>query len=223
MDSRIICLKSDKKRVDNVNNNIIPYLDKYNIFEAIDGQKPELYQFIKDNEIKITNNYQYVSLKGQIACSCSHYSIWKEIVANEISNMIIIEDDAVLSNNFNEIVGNILDELPENYDMCYLYVYEDHYQKENQNSQIEGKEFITKGYYTWTTLCYIISLSGAKKLLNEFKVLDNHTDEKLGRMVKENKLNSYCSNKVFVKNGGQKSFDLYDKGLKSNIWYSGKY
>lgn len=259
-DTRIICLKSDPSRICNVEKNLKPYLSNVNVIDAVDAKTQQLEKYLSDNKIKVSAGYKEIALRGQIACTCSHHSIWSEIVENNLPMAIVIEDDTIINKDFENDVRNILSELPSDFDFCYLFIHGinhkefneyvsfykrcqegmfesyDEYMKFHEGHQtflkkyptfdkvIESKyKYITPAYYTWSTVCYIISNSGAKKLLNEFNVLTNHTDRMIPKMVNEGRLNAYCTSKLFIGNVGQ--LDLQDKNydLPSNIWLSDKY
>ena len=38
--------------------------------------------------------------KGEIACSISHYLLWKKLIELDLENMLILEDDVVFKENF---------------------------------------------------------------------------------------------------------------------------
>ena len=113
----IICLQSDPKRVANVKYHQVPFLNKFKfeIFEAIEGNTEELPKFMDIYDIDISENYRNRALRGQVACSCSHYALWKKMLDNDISNMVIMEDDAILDEGFENHVEKILDELPSDW------------------------------------------------------------------------------------------------------------
>jgi GR25 family glycosyltransferase involved in LPS biosynthesis len=101
---------------------------------------------------------------GSIACTLSHYYVWKYIVDNNIEKCLILEDDTVFYDNFNEEFEKIL-KLPQQYDLLYL----------NRNALYSiyglGKELEINGNivipkYSYNTNAYIISYDGAQKLLN---------------------------------------------------------
>jgi len=69
-------------------------------FKAIDSREnPHI-----NNDFNLTlnptnsnNDFYFSQSKGAIGCYLSHYSIWKEILANEYKSVLILEDDADLN------------------------------------------------------------------------------------------------------------------------------
>ncbi|HDR1862121.1 TPA: glycosyltransferase family 25 protein [Pasteurella multocida] len=108
---------------------------------------------------------------GEIGCAMSHIKIYEYIVANNLEQVIILEDDAIVSLYFEEIVLAALQKLPNRREILFL----DHgkakvypfmrnlperyrlarYRKPSKHS----KRFIVR------TTAYLITLEGAKKLL----------------------------------------------------------
>lgn len=115
---------------------------------------------------------------GLIGCWLSHFSLWKHIVENKETNVLILEDDAYPTKNFYKL-KDIWKEIPENWDIVFLgcqgscdqaeiiqYLYK----------LITGKnnKFISKhvmipifplGFHG-----YMISYKGAKKLITHPKL-----------------------------------------------------
>jgi len=93
---------------------MLEQFEKHNItnFEFIDIDRDELENY----DVSIfEKNYS----KSQIAITLSHLQAYKEILAKH-SNALILEDDAILSDNFVEKLNGYLAQIPENYDMVFL-------------------------------------------------------------------------------------------------------
>jgi GR25 family glycosyltransferase involved in LPS biosynthesis len=60
--------------------------------------------------------------KGEICLSISHFDVYKKILEdNNINkNILIIEDDALFSDDLLERVSEIINELTDDYDMCFI-------------------------------------------------------------------------------------------------------
>jgi GR25 family glycosyltransferase involved in LPS biosynthesis len=93
---------------------------------------------------------------GEIGCALSHYSIWKYIVDNQISSMLILEEDFHPIKKLKDINQS---EIPESYDILYL----------GRNPQGEDADTFSDSVvvpgYSYNTHAYILTLSGAQKLL----------------------------------------------------------
>jgi glycosyl transferase family 25 len=111
---------------------ILEQFEKYSIsdYEFIEIDRDELYEH---NICMFQENYN----NAQIAISLSHFHAYKQI-SDKYENGFIIEDDALLSENFTDILNQYLSQLPENYDMlflgdgCNLHI-ENHKLNPNQN------------------------------------------------------------------------------------------
>lgn len=84
------------------------------------------YQFDYDRWYKLNATWkQYDSTprlltKPEIACATTHISIYKYIVDHDIPIALIFEDDAQLLPNFKQNLQTVIDELPSNFDACYI-------------------------------------------------------------------------------------------------------
>ena len=59
--------------------------------------------------------------KGEISVSISHFDVYKKILEDKnINNALIIEDDALFTENFLENLQEIFNELSDEYDMCFI-------------------------------------------------------------------------------------------------------
>ena len=100
------------------------------------------------------------SLKmSEISLILKHHYIWQDMVANNIDNVLILEDDALLCNNFNGLFKTYSKDLPSYYDLlwvgscCGLHsdnIPDKHIYKENGSRCTHG---------------YMISLKCAKKMV----------------------------------------------------------
>lgn len=86
---------------------------------------------------------------------------------NNIDKLLIFEDDAKLSEEFIDKYNLFLDYCPKDYDVFSIFVHENQFPRFNSNDIIN--DYIAKGYQDWSTLCYVVSNSGAKKLLGYVK------------------------------------------------------
>ncbi|XP_018577272.1 glycosyltransferase 25 family member [Anoplophora glabripennis] len=102
---------------------------------------------------------------GEIGCFMSHFNIWKEIVANGYENTLVLEDDIRFEPFFRLKVAKLMEELrgmPE-WDLVYLGRKR---LQENDEPWVEGSDQLVKVGYSYWTLGYVLSSSGARKLLD---------------------------------------------------------
>ena len=57
---------------------------------------------------------------GEVGCFLSHYEIWTHMIECNIPSCIVYEDDAHFVTNYNEILSQVLKELPEDFNILYL-------------------------------------------------------------------------------------------------------
>jgi glycosyl transferase family 25 len=109
------------------------YFDKIYCIH-LNGQK-DRYDNIKKLEkdlncdIEIFNAFHWRDLKlppnmkinpGEYGCTYSHLKLWKHIVDNEIDNVLILEDDVILSQDLIKGVNFLFKIIPKDWDHIYL-------------------------------------------------------------------------------------------------------
>jgi GR25 family glycosyltransferase involved in LPS biosynthesis len=140
-------------------------------FPAVDGKKLNFESIDKNiiSDKAITdafdNKQLYTTMTiGGIGCALSHYNIYKKIIKEKINRCLILEDDITLKNNFTELCKHLETRLESvDYDLFFLgyhntsikYTYRSDY------------DFI-KFNRVYGLFGYIVTLEGAKKLLNIF-------------------------------------------------------
>jgi len=183
---------------------ILEQFKKHNItnFEFI--EKYDRDNIDENDKMLFVENYD----KTQIAISLSHIYVYSEIFM-KYENALILEDDAVLNNNFIEILNKYIENTPIDYDMlfigngCDLHI---------DNSRIVSDcNIYKKNVLTeWGTRCtdsYVVSKKGAIKIINyinniEYKINES-IDWWLNRVLREKNFNIYWSEPTIVKQGSQ--------------------
>jgi len=185
MDIFVISLKNSNRRIefDKLNKNIINY--KY--FDAINGNT------IKINSNIIKENTLFYS-KGQIGSAMSHLSLWEKCIELD-KPIIIMEDDAFVSYDFNKHLDTVTKMLPNNWHIlqfcynCDSILSFSNTNFENAISVFTNRKFddkdiiefqksqiyptIAKLNMSFGTGCYAITPHGAKILKNQCFPLDN--------------------------------------------------
>ena len=139
-------------------------IQNYAFFDAIDGEV-DLHKY---NFNVIEGWYDEIKKRkmtvSEIGCALSHYKIWETIVTNKIKQTLILEDDVVFLENFNEEYKNIQN-IPFNYDICFLgrnklnMIY-------NLGEEFEINDSLVIPKYSYNTQSYILTYEGACKLIN---------------------------------------------------------
>jgi len=95
---------------------------------------------------------------SEIRTSLAHYNIWKNIVDNKLKYALILENDIVFSDGFDETLAN-LSNIVFDYDLMYIG-------RNKSCDDIEVNKILVKPGYTTESFGYILTNSGAQKLIN---------------------------------------------------------
>jgi GR25 family glycosyltransferase involved in LPS biosynthesis len=166
-----------------------PEMQKRNLLvkKAIDRLQKNFDEFptptiIIKNQDDVKNFYQNANIKiypmghfntgwkpGELGIWASNYTAWKNFLKSDYDYIILMEDDIVLGNDFNNKLIRYIDELPEDWDIFTAYIpsFGNERYGKNRKSLYVDKENICRVYQSWSCLCYVISKQGAKKLLKE--------------------------------------------------------
>ncbi|KAG7211162.1 hypothetical protein KM043_010486 [Ampulex compressa] len=102
---------------------------------------------------------------GEIGCFLSHYIVWDKVIKEGQKRVMILEDDVHFEPFFRQKVRYILGELESlqiDWDLVYLGRKR---LTENAEPWIPGSKYLVRAEYSYWTLGYILSLEGAKKLV----------------------------------------------------------
>lgn len=140
-----------------VREGLITHTD---FFDAIDGQKLEATDEIK--KLFVGNDFR--SVRGVIGCALSHYTLWQQLVADDIHDKyLILEDDIVIADDFT-LKMNVIIEKMKNvaWDIIYLG-YHDRRRK-NYDHLMTIQEYNTS-QNIGGTFGYLVTKAGANKFL----------------------------------------------------------
>ena len=165
-----INLDKRKDRRDHIIETLPFYADR---FPAIDAKTLTLDERVKN----IFGDDLYKLTKAEIACSLSHYSLWKKLTEDDTAeNYLILEDDVVFEGGFVNFWNEKFSEkIPEDYNVIYLGGCQP-WNKPNYHkvlklyneyfANIKTNDFFIKGnnYWHMNAQSYIISKKGAKLL-----------------------------------------------------------
>lgn len=179
------------ERIKNVNeiDAVLSSYNKLNIKGVYAKDESEWDNFINEyKDFKITwPNFK----KGELGNFASHYKIWKRLSDSGMNSILVFEDDAVIDKNFVNKYNMILNSLPEDYDICSIYV--NHNQHERYNNAHKVNYYVSTAYQDWSTLCYVISKKGAKAICDyvESNGMDMPTDWFIFRNAAQGKFKVY--------------------------------
>jgi GR25 family glycosyltransferase involved in LPS biosynthesis len=157
--------------------NVEAYIKKYNLeeytkrFPAIDGKKIDFEKIdtklISQEAIQdaFDNKQLYTTMTiGGIGCALSHYNIYIKIINEKINRCLILEDDIIFADDFSEKCAYLEPHLNTiDYDLFFLG-YHDTSIKYSYYYNYRFKQFNR----VYGLFGYIVTLEGAKKLMNIF-------------------------------------------------------
>jgi GR25 family glycosyltransferase involved in LPS biosynthesis len=158
-----------KRATEKLTKSFDPFETPTIIMKSVEDVK----KFYKDSDIKIDpiGHFNTGWKPGELGIWASNYTAWKNFVDSDYDYIILMEDDIVLGNKFNEKLIHYMNELPQDWDIFTAYIPSfgnDRYNKNNKSLNI-GKENICRVYQSWSCLCYVVSKQGAQKLLDQVK------------------------------------------------------
>ncbi len=103
----------------------------------------------------------------EAGCTMSHISVWQDIVQRNTPHTLILEDDFFFDTEFQKKFIKVLSEVPKDFDLFYLSTLPTHHGF-TWDPHSENVIEIHNG--VWWLSGYILSLEGAKKLVNNFPV-----------------------------------------------------
>jgi len=138
---------------------------------------------------------------GEIGCTLSHLHIYQTMMNENIEQAVVLEDDVLLTENFQKLIDNV-DLFPNDYDLMLLGYYSDEVTEEITPANIWSRRKIINGVSsqrlvlpTYGTHGYLINKSGAQKLLKELAIIKKPIDHYTGV---DTYLNMYAINKRAV-------------------------
>lgn len=206
MKAFVINLDKDTKRLKNFNTHFKNSMFNIERINGVYGKD------VKDNELSyICKSMCTDSMKG---CAASHRYIWNNIVNNNTDIAIVFEDDAYpVVKDYEQKIQNILAEVPKDFDIINLthsgYNINPIY---NQFLKLLGlynynfkriSKTICIPEFTTALSSYIISLSGAKKILKILPKITGHIDSAV--FSQYNKLNIYATTEYIFTQKFEKS------------------
>ncbi|WP_263081125.1 glycosyltransferase family 25 protein [Endozoicomonas sp. Mp262] len=161
----VICLEREADR----RRHIARHLESFNIdfqfSNAVDGrQLTEKEKNDKYSEKKAIDIRGRALAPGELGCYLSHCNIWHQMVEHNIQHALILESDAEFSEEAIAVI-NALNKFPADWELIMLY-YRDCYPSFwNQAPITNNTKLVRFSNKSSCTTAYLLSLSGARKLL----------------------------------------------------------
>lgn len=129
---------------------------------------------------------------AEIACYLSHMQLYSKIVEYDYTSMMIFEDDvAIPSQDISSVFRIVCDDVAKadpNYDIIYFGRCWDLCEKESAVSKD-----VIRTFYPGCTHSYVVSLSGARKLLTYLGVIQDSLDRSIKKLAYNGMLRCYAS------------------------------
>uniref|UniRef100_A0A914KNM9 Glycosyl transferase family 25 domain-containing protein n=1 Tax=Meloidogyne incognita TaxID=6306 RepID=A0A914KNM9_MELIC len=141
---------------------------KFERFEAVDGQNLTKRQLDSLNFLPgyLDPNQRRPMKLGEIGCFLSHYKVWKDVLANGYDRAIVLEDDMKFTQNGTLILNKVVQDLMKTrLDWDFIYFGRRRNKGGNPEFFVSGHTHLSTISYSYWTIGYAISLSGAKKLI----------------------------------------------------------
>lgn len=165
--TRVISLKGSERRA-----LIEPQLAQLGIafqwFDAINGDYLTPSQLQMYDDKRCVDNLGRSLSHREIACALSHRALYQEMVDQNMPCMLIFEDDAVLSKQLACSVSEAVNNL-DRFDLLSFFSSSGHL--ERSNKWLVGRHlFYKSSTYVSGAVAYLITLNGAKTILNDARV-----------------------------------------------------
>ncbi|XP_066250477.1 glycosyltransferase 25 family member [Euwallacea similis] len=103
---------------------------------------------------------------GEIGCFLSHYLIWIKVIENNYKSVLVLEDDLRFETFFRYRVKSVMSEVSRIVPEWDLVYFGRKKMQDNDEPWVEGADFLVEAGYSYWTLGYVLSMSGATKLLD---------------------------------------------------------
>lgn len=138
---------------------------------------------------------------AQICITISHIEIYKKIVENNYSIVLILEDDAILSPHFKSSLETYCSNLPTDFEIGFL--------NDGCGYHAQGVREGTYWYpkdHTRTCCSYIITKSCCEKLLKSSNPFHEVIDFELNTQIRNQKLGCYWAEPTIVSDGSDHTY-----------------
>ena len=177
---------------------LINFFNKNNIenfeFRSL-YQRETLTDYTKNNYFKLDNLNS-----AQICITIEHIETYREIVNNCLNEndwYLIIEDDAIFSDNFIEKLNNHLENIPK--DAEYLDI--------SDYFIVNSVDMWVKNYTTRSNCAYLINKKTCEKLLNTIIPFEYAIDHELNKQFKIHDIKTYWSSQSLIRHGSCSNYN----------------
>jgi GR25 family glycosyltransferase involved in LPS biosynthesis len=133
---------------------------------------------------------------AQICITIAHIEIYKRIINEGHKMCLILEDDAILCNNFSQIFNNYIEKLPDDIDLAFL---NDGCGLHAPNITNDIIWYLTK--YSRTCCSYLITNIACQKLIDTIIPFKLAIDHELNRQIDLHNLKVYWCEPTIITDG----------------------
>ena len=106
---------------------------------------------------------------GELGVWASNWFAWKNFLNTDADYLILAEDDIVLIDECKTLLDLYVENLPEGWDQFHLWAPTGDLSLYDPNKHGVGNMYVSKAYQNWSNTAYMLSRSGAQKLLDDVK------------------------------------------------------
>ncbi|XP_075434672.1 inactive glycosyltransferase 25 family member 3 isoform X2 [Ascaphus truei] len=104
--------------------------------------------------------------KGEVGCFLSHFHIWEQIAERQLDVTLVFEDDVRFQSFFKRKMIRLMEDVRSAHlDWDLIYIGRKQVTSDPE-PPVDNVRSLVHADYSYWTLCYVISLQGAQKLLN---------------------------------------------------------
>lgn len=204
----------DSLKKNNITKNIQRYIGIYGLEDCPFGENVIKAKTIEDKWIevekmnealkkeniiheKVGNKYEYLK-PGEIGHLLSFIGIMKDALKKNYKNILILEDDSIIEDNFREVFMESYEKLPDNWDIVYLGIHNLHFKKTGKFKKINNFICKLKGIFNlkkklkngsiYGTHALLINRNGMRAFIKAAFPLKLASDVIMGQIITVHKL-----------------------------------
>jgi glycosyl transferase family 25 len=151
---------------------------EYEFFQAVDGRSLSVEQLGLYSKTAALRNKHRELGRGEIGCAISHAKMWQRLLDLDQEAILVLEDDVLIGEMFQRILFELKD-LPDDWD--FITFKTDSVQVPFGEPFYDIYRFCGFSYPPNRTCAYLLSRSGAEKLLDRIFPISCPVDDYMGR------------------------------------------
>lgn len=176
--------KSSIEIIDSLNKNDI----NFSLFDIIKVDEIKFNELLNSKKISLD---RYKLSNCQVSLWLTHLHIWQKMIEDNVDKLLIIESSCKFVSNFTEMYNTVLTKSKFlEYDILYLGYC--------GVSATNDELSLTNTGCPRLTSSYIITLNGAKKLVEKLSSIDYPFDELLGSLFFKKEINGYRATQLLT-------------------------